>query len=926
MANSDYYLSKEDCDKASREFKNSNPRYRNFCQKYFTAGDEEQFQKARDWSNSSQTNEVECQTQFKFDIWNGYHGACGDTITNTFAYLFHKFKKGIYVRIKDNKIVTFLPFSKAKFVNEWSEKIRVHPKYKNTIDFFRHINDMEGRHFNEHRVNKFTDEWYANNCLVRYEFPLSEGDTGTSHIKNMLEELCKNRHVPNLEFFVNRRDFPLLKRDFTEPYDHMFDSDTVPLLSHKYEKYAPIFSSVAKDNFADLAMPTIDDWARVKSSDGAFFEKTQNRSYSGDFSTLWSERQPIAIFRGGSTGVGTTIETNPRLKAAYLSFMGEKDNDGLPYLDAGITDWNLRPRKMKGEKYLQTIDIKNMPFSLVPKLSPEEQCKYRYILHIQGHVSAFRLSLELSMGSTILLVESEYHLWFFHLLQPYVHYVPVKSDLSNLIDQIKWCKRNDEQCQKIAENALHFFKKYLTKDGIFNYLQSLLVQTKKAVGTFVYPEKTPTRVNLENECKFVKEHCIYNLPVEKKKLLISTKNTQVYDCGGKVIKYSKDKEEELFRDVYIFKKGCIEGSPNFVNIYGIVEDGGVVMDKHDGMTLFDWLKKEYDETEFLSILSQLALSIYIVQTKSGFVHNDLMPWNIIIQKKKETFVPTFTIFDRVYQLRPTCVYPVIIDYGKAHIVVDDRHHGLINPFEMNALRDLCMLIFSSVSVLICLKKGEKSFLRSKEEQFLIDLVNFFCPPIKFHSFTKMRHYIATHSSFSILTSMAVDDSKNNLNFIDYIYRIRHDCFSITDLRLVYPPQHRVKKPLPKLNFKNRLLVYHFFQSLNDPQFEKEFKLYLETVADKSDCTPIVKPFQIDNEMYLNKDKILRMKGSLSQKVDQKLVNEKMLVSLVLSYKGVYEVSVEDKEKIINYYAKVDPFCIIHHFANMYTMTDFILLF
>uniref|UniRef100_A0A6C0KQI6 Glycosyl transferase CAP10 domain-containing protein n=1 Tax=viral metagenome TaxID=1070528 RepID=A0A6C0KQI6_9ZZZZ len=922
MTNTDYYLSKEDCDKASREYKNSNSRYRNFCQTYFTAGDEEQFDKARDWSNSrTPKDEVKCQTEFQFDIWNGYVSAEADSITNTFAYIFHKLKKGIYVRIKDNKIASFLPFSKAKFVNEWSEKIRVHPKYKDTIEFLKHINEMEGRHFNEHRVNKFTDEWYANNCLIRYEFPLSEGDTGTSHMKNMLEELCQNRHVPDLEFFVNRRDFPLLKRDGTEPYEHMFDSDNVPLLSHNYEKYAPILSSVSKKNFADLPIPTIDDWARVKLYEGAFFSKTQNRQYSGNFSVPWEDRKPTAIFRGGSTGAGTTIDTNPRLKAAYISSLNERDCLGIPYLDAGITDWNLRPRKLKGEKYLQTIEISNLPFSLVSKLSPEEQCKYRYILHIEGHVCAFRLSLELSMGSTILLVESEYKLWFFHLLKPYEHYVPVKKDLSDLMDKIKWCRENDGKCKDIAYNAKIFFEKYLNKNGILDYLQSLLSQTKKAVGELLYPEKKPVHLLHEQECDWVKKNCIFKHPFEKKRLITTTKNTEIYSCDGYIIKYSKEKKAELLRDVFVFVQGGLKDIPNFVNIHGIDKDGGVIMDKIDGMTLLDWFKKEYNETEFVSILSQIALALHIAQNKSGFVHNDLMPWNVIIQKRKDTFEPEYNIFDKVYRLRPTRLYPVIIDYGKSHIVADNRHHGFINPFKMQSLRDILMLSFSSISSLVCVRKGEKSFLKPKEEQFLINLVNFFCQPTimpqKFHSFTKMRHFIATHSSFSILTCLNMDDSKNNLNFLQYMQQFHHNAFSIQEPNWNRPVQQKAKK-LPTLLFKNKLFVYYFFQQLNDPMLEGDFRNYLLS-AKKSENIDI-HPVQMDDEIYLSKKRMTKLLHE-QEKVDMSLIEEKFLLSSIFSYRGVFEISKNDRKELSDYYEKIDVFKIMHNLANTSTLFD-----
>ena len=65
----------------------------------------------------------------------------------------------------------------------------------------------------------------------------------------------------------------------------------------------------------------------------------------------------------------------------------------------------------------------------------------------------FRLTKELSMGCCILLVESEYKLWYHHLLIPYKHYVPIKKDLSDLIERIKWCKENDLKCKEIAKNS-----------------------------------------------------------------------------------------------------------------------------------------------------------------------------------------------------------------------------------------------------------------------------------------------------------------------------------------------------------------------------------------------------------------------------------------------------------------------------------------
>ena len=49
----DYYHSQAECDEAMRTYINSNSRYKNFFQHYFTAGDEDQFQSTRDQTNST---------------------------------------------------------------------------------------------------------------------------------------------------------------------------------------------------------------------------------------------------------------------------------------------------------------------------------------------------------------------------------------------------------------------------------------------------------------------------------------------------------------------------------------------------------------------------------------------------------------------------------------------------------------------------------------------------------------------------------------------------------------------------------------------------------------------------------------------------------------------------------------------------------
>ena len=117
------------------------------------------------------------------------------------------------------------------------------------------------------------------------------------------------------------------------------------------------------------------------------FSQINPVDFNFDFSTPWNDKKEIAIFRGSSTGQIDNI----RIKACLLS----KKTD---LLDAGITKWNCRPRiEISKSPYLQLINKHNL--KLTNFLSPEDQSKYKYVLNIPGHVCAYRLSLELSMGS-----------------------------------------------------------------------------------------------------------------------------------------------------------------------------------------------------------------------------------------------------------------------------------------------------------------------------------------------------------------------------------------------------------------------------------------------------------------------------------------------------------------------------------------------
>ncbi len=748
---------------------NSNPRYPHFHQAQFTAGDEEQFESHRNkfiLMDDVPDSAISLSVEFPFQIrWRGYQNLMPNDVSNTFRYIFNKFKKGIFVQIKNNSVQVFLPFSKNNFSNEWAERLKCDTtRFGSLMDVIKQSCVMGGYAFNMRYIQQDISKWTGNNGLVRYEHPVGEGDSGVSVIFHMLTELCKSHSVPDMEFFVNRRDFPILRTDRTEAYTSIF-GENEPLLSHSYERYAPILSMCSSPRFADIPIPTWEDWARVVEAEHIYFS---NVPYTTDVSANpidipWEQRIQTAVFRGTSSGLGTTVETNPRLQIAMLSQTKKCDADGILFLDAGITKWNTRPRKSPSTPYFDIIQ--QYDINLVQPLSYYQQASYRYIVHIDGHSSAFRLSRELSYGSVLLIVRSNYQLWFSHWLEPYVHYIPVKADCSDLFQQLIWCKQNDSECKKIANQARTFWETHLNKQKILEFLQSTLIRIKKNTGTYRYRIPTLMTIQQTEEEEWMmtfKSSYMKHLPI----IEISSLSSKLMDfprCVEKMkalqwmafqfpnllceipttdISYNRKSSlgvacinednqllvktgSNLIHEVFV-GMSCINKLlhyiPNYSYTFGIYGDSLYTEYFPKAITFLEYLQnpQQFRFNTYLDLLMQIALILHESQLRCGFVHWDLNPWNIILEQLARPIGIDYFYNNTQYVHIETTLNPIIIDYEKSHCVVDGIHHGIVNPFKFDTIHDILTILLSSMSVILKYQNISK-----KELSQLFTLSKFF---------------------------------------------------------------------------------------------------------------------------------------------------------------------------------------------------------
>ena len=97
---------------------------------------------------------------------------------------------------------------------------------------------------------------------------------------------------------------------------------------------------------------------------------------------------------------------------------------------------------------------------------------------MEGNDVSSGLKWMLLSNSVVIMSNPKYMSWALevHLL-PYVHYIPVLEDLSDLRQKIEWARGNDLQCQRIAKQATQFMHPFLEYAGDSHHLVDSAVKS-----------------------------------------------------------------------------------------------------------------------------------------------------------------------------------------------------------------------------------------------------------------------------------------------------------------------------------------------------------------------------------------------------------------------------------------------------------------
>ncbi|XP_033866236.3 protein O-glucosyltransferase 1-like [Acipenser ruthenus] len=108
-----------------------------------------------------------------------------------------------------------------------------------------------------------------------------------------------------------------------------------------------------------------------------------------------------------------------------------------------------------------------------------DHCKYKYLFNFRGVAASFRLKHLFLCGSLVFHVGEEWLEFFYPQLKPWVHYIPVKQDLSDLGELLQFVKENDNFAQKIAKRGHQFILDNLRIEDVTCYWERLLTEYSK---------------------------------------------------------------------------------------------------------------------------------------------------------------------------------------------------------------------------------------------------------------------------------------------------------------------------------------------------------------------------------------------------------------------------------------------------------------
>lgn len=244
--------------------------------------------------------------------------------------------------------------------------------------------------------------------------------------------------LPDLEMVVNVRDYPQVPK-WVEPT-------------------LPVFSFSKTPDYQDIMYPAWTFWEGgpavwpIYPTGLGRWDLMRDDLKNSAARWPWKKKESKGFFRGSRT----SAERDP------LILLSREDPE---LVDAEYT----KNQAWKSER----DTLGKPPAKEIPLV---DHCKYKYLFNFRGVAASFRFKHLFLCGSLVFHVGDEWLEFFYPQLKPWVHYIPVQQDLSDIRELLQFVKDNDDVAQEIAMRGKQFILEHLRMQDVSCYWEKLLTE------------------------------------------------------------------------------------------------------------------------------------------------------------------------------------------------------------------------------------------------------------------------------------------------------------------------------------------------------------------------------------------------------------------------------------------------------------------
>lgn len=278
------------------------------------------------------------------------------------------------------------------------------------------------------------------NLLYKYAPKGQKFSSRDNEFERALKTLLLYAKLPDVDFLYCPKD------GIPEPYmeqDYYFANPQAPVFARARLESAPHIILIP-DQFS-----LSENWYQ-----------TSQEILSLNRQIPWGEKLPLAMWRGSLTDIGIPntgifvpgFRSCPRYRICILD---------REWVDGGLL----------GSECPQMDQLLLQDGVMKAGASKKEHLLFKYLPVLDGHMCTYPgYQWRLLSNSLTLKQESDQEQWFYSALQPYVHYIPIANDMSDLIDKIRWAQSHEKEVLQIIQNAREFSENHLLTEDDYLYL------------------------------------------------------------------------------------------------------------------------------------------------------------------------------------------------------------------------------------------------------------------------------------------------------------------------------------------------------------------------------------------------------------------------------------------------------------------------